>query len=67
MLNGVCIIVSTLINTRSNKHPMDFPPPARIINRKTLIYSLQIAEKDYFLALVTQTICESYLGENFSI
>ena len=30
-----------------------------IINRKTLRYPLQIAEKDYFLALVMQIISES--------
>jgi len=34
-----------------------------IINRKTLRYPLQIAEKDYFLALVMQIIASSSLGE----
>jgi predicted nucleotidyltransferase component of viral defense system len=34
-----------------------------IINRKTLRYPLQIAEKDYFLALVMQIISSSTLGE----
>ena len=34
-----------------------------IINRKTLNYPLQTAEKDYFLALVTQIISESPLGD----
>jgi len=34
-----------------------------IINRKTLRYPLQIAEKDYFLALVLQLISNSPLGD----
>ena len=34
-----------------------------IVNRKTLRYPLQTAEKDYFLALVTQIISESPLGD----
>jgi uncharacterized protein len=34
-----------------------------IINRRTLRYPLQIAEKDYFLALVLQIISRSPLGE----
>jgi predicted nucleotidyltransferase component of viral defense system len=34
-----------------------------IINRKTLRYPLQTAEKDYFLALVMQIISDSSLGE----
>jgi len=34
-----------------------------IINRKTLRYPLQTAEKDYFLALVMQIISDSHLGE----
>lgn len=34
-----------------------------IINRKTLRYPLQTAEKDYFLALVMQIISESPLGD----
>ena len=34
-----------------------------IINRKTLRYPLQIAEKDYLLALVLQLITDSPLGE----
>jgi len=34
-----------------------------IINRKTLNYPLQTAEKDYFLALVTQIISKSPLGD----
>jgi predicted nucleotidyltransferase component of viral defense system len=34
-----------------------------IINRKTLRYPLQTAEKDYFLALVTQIISQSPLGD----
>src|SRR5664280_2651540 len=34
-----------------------------IINRRTLRYPLQTAEKDYFLALVMQLISESPLGE----
>jgi hypothetical protein len=33
-----------------------------IINRKSLRYPLQIAEKDYFLAVVMQIISESPLG-----
>jgi len=33
-----------------------------IINRKTLRYPLQVAEKDYFLALVMQVITGSNLG-----
>ena len=33
-----------------------------IINRKTLRYPLQVAEKDYFLALVMQIISQSALG-----
>lgn len=32
-----------------------------IINRKTLKYPLQIAEKDYFLALILQIIANSAL------
>lgn len=35
-----------------------------IINRKTLKYPLQIAEKDYFLAVVLKLISESSLGDN---
>lgn len=35
-----------------------------IINRKTLKYPLQIAEKDYFLAVVLKLISESSLGNN---
>lgn len=35
-----------------------------IINRKTLKYPLQIAEKDYFLAVVLKLISESPLGNN---
>ena len=38
-------------------------PQLEIINRKTLRYPLQIAEKDYFLALVMQIISESPLGK----
>jgi predicted nucleotidyltransferase component of viral defense system len=34
-----------------------------IINRKTLRYPLQTAEKDYFLAYVTRIISQSHLGE----
>jgi len=34
-----------------------------IINRKTLRYPLQVAEKDYFLALVMQIITGSNLGD----
>lgn len=34
-----------------------------IVNRKTLKYPLHIAEKDYFLTLVMQTISASSLGE----
>lgn len=34
-----------------------------IINRKTLRYPLQIAEKDYFLTLILQIISESRLGK----
>jgi predicted nucleotidyltransferase component of viral defense system len=34
-----------------------------IINRKTLKYPLQVAEKDYFLALVMQMISGSILGD----
>lgn len=34
-----------------------------IINRRTLKYPLQIAEKDYFLALVLQLVAESSLGD----
>jgi Uncharacterized conserved protein len=34
-----------------------------IINRKTLRYPLQTAEKDYFLALITQIIFHSPLGD----
>jgi predicted nucleotidyltransferase component of viral defense system len=34
-----------------------------IINRKTLRYPLHIAEKDYLLALVFQSITDSRLGE----
>ena len=34
-----------------------------IINRKTLRYPLQIAEKDYFLALVMLIISQSNLRE----
>lgn len=37
-------------------------PQLEIINRKTLKYPLQIAEKDYFLALVMQIISGSSLG-----
>lgn len=37
-----------------------------IINRKTLKYPLHIAEKDYFLALVTKLIAESALGDNLA-
>ena len=33
-----------------------------IINRRTLKYPLQIAEKDYFLAMVLNIITESHLG-----
>jgi len=40
-------------------------PQLEIINRKTLKYPLQVAEKDYFLALVMQIISESSLGETF--
>ncbi len=35
-----------------------------IINRRTLRYPLQVAEKDYFLALVLKIIAESSLGSN---
>jgi len=38
-------------------------PQLEIINRKTLKYPLQIAEKDYFLALVMQIISASDLEE----
>lgn len=38
-------------------------PQLEIINRRTLKYPLQIAEKDYFLAVVLQIILESSLGE----
>jgi predicted nucleotidyltransferase component of viral defense system len=38
-------------------------PQLEIINRKTLKYPLQTAEKDYFLALVMQIISESSLRE----
>ena len=34
-----------------------------IINRRTLKYPLQIAEKDYFLAVVMQIISSSKLGD----
>ena len=36
-----------------------------IINRKSLRYPLQIAEKDYLLALTLQLISTSPLGEKF--
>ena len=36
-----------------------------IINRRTLRYPLQIAEKDYFLAVVLKVISESSLGRTF--
>src|SRR5271157_2600784 len=39
-------------------------PQLEIINRKTIKYPLQVAEKDYFLALVMQIISGSSLGEN---
>lgn len=38
-------------------------PQLEIINRKTLRYPLQIAEKDYFLTLVMQIISESSLSD----
>jgi predicted nucleotidyltransferase component of viral defense system len=38
-------------------------PQLEIINRKTLKYPLQVAEKDYFLALVMQIISGSTLGD----
>lgn len=37
-------------------------PQLEIINRRTLSYTLQTAEKDYFLALVLQIITESVIG-----
>jgi len=40
-----------------------FRQQLEIINRKTLRYPLQIAEKDYFLALVMQIISTSSLGD----
>ena len=45
------------------KPPTLSRPQLEIINRKTLKYPLQIAEKDYFLALVMQIISVSLLGE----
>jgi len=44
-------------------HALITRPQLEIINRRTLKYPLQIAEKDYFLAIVLQIISESPLGE----
>ena len=43
--------------------PMLTKPQLEIINRKTLRYPLQIAEKDYFLTRVMQIISESLLNK----
>lgn len=43
--------------------PMITRQQLEIINRKTLKYPLQVAEKDYFLAIVMQIISTSALGK----
>lgn len=50
------------INTRIFNTGMITRQQLEIINRRTLQYPLQVAEKDYFLALVLKIICESELG-----
>lgn len=51
MANGESIMITGLLDK----------PTLTIINRKTLRYPLQVAEKDYFLALVSKIIYQSKL------
>jgi len=49
-------MMATLNNTSRNRITRQ---QLEIINRKTLQYPLQIAEKDYFLALAIQLLYDS--------
>lgn len=53
MPNGDCIMTLELLNKTQ----------LQIINRRNFRYSLDVAEKDYFLALVSKIIYESTLND----